>query len=113
MLSNFPAQAVILKTNLLRAVLDLVGAPLSLVDVDADPLGLHPLSALKWLECLLVKCKHAFAVQMDGSLCSQVPPLTAVTTMSRDHREVDADRDNSHDHVEVDDTPDLAGKLVG
>lgn len=40
---------------------------------DADPLGLHHLTALRWLERLLGKCKEAFRVQLDGSMCSSVP----------------------------------------
>ena len=66
---------------------------LSLLDLDADPQGLHCLSALKWLETLLQKCTHAFSVQLDGSLCTHSPC-------------------NNHDNSQDEDAPDLAGKLV-
>jgi hypothetical protein len=97
-LAELPAPALLGQTNLLRAVIDLVGAPVSqtdigkrqrwtiihlldylvcdagmYLDIDADPLGLHHLTALRWLERLLGKCREAFRVQLDGSMCSSVP----------------------------------------
>jgi hypothetical protein len=45
---------------------------------DADPLGLHKMTALRWLERLVVKCGEAFRVQLEGSLCCQLPPGPAV-----------------------------------
>ena len=121
-LEDFPPLAVLLNTHLLHCVLDLVGAPFSQADVgkllclivhkgdvpnilkysislliflftDADPHGLHCLSALKWLETLLQKCTHAFSVQLDGSLCT--------------HSSY-----NNNDNSQKEDVPDLAGKLV-
>ena len=44
--------------------------------VDADPLGLHALTALQWLEGLLRRSRDAFRVQLDGSLCCAIPPTT-------------------------------------
>eukprot|EP01032_Pedospumella_encystans_P014125 gene14125-16246_t len=90
-LEDFPSQAVLLNTHLLHCVLDLVGAPFSQADVDADPRGLHCLSALKWLETLLQKCTHAFSVQLDGSLCTHSP---------------------YNQECQDEDAPDLAGKLA-
>lgn len=69
---------------------------------DADPLGLHCLTALRWLELLLLKCKQAFTVQMDGSLCSHAPVP----------HEYHAPRRCEHEEGGSGEEPDLAGKLV-
>lgn len=82
----------------------LISLPLTnCVHTEADPQGLHPLTALRWLERLLNKCRHAFRVQLDGTLCSRTP-----------HHDEFLYRNNSHhdgEGAEVD-APDLAGKLV-
>jgi hypothetical protein len=46
---------------------------------ESDPEGIHCLTALKWLLALLSKTKQAFAVQLDGSLCSVVPKPSLAT----------------------------------
>lgn len=61
--------------------------------IDADPLGLHRLTALRWLERLVVKCAEAFRVQLDGSLCCQVPPGPAPAAGVADGRSGDGTTD--------------------
>jgi hypothetical protein len=102
-LANFPPQALLLKTNLLHTVLDVVGAPFSQADVEADPTGLHAVTALRWLEALLRKCKQAFAMQMDGALCARVPPSAGAGAW--------AGTGAGEESVDLE-GPDLAGRLA-
>ena len=53
---------------------------------DADPLGLHHLTALNWLEKLLRKCSEAFRVLLDGSLCCNVQSSMHPTAGSDSNR---------------------------
>lgn len=48
-------------------------SPMPLLFSDSDPLGLHSATAIRWFTALLLKCRDAFAVQLEGSLCCYVP----------------------------------------
>jgi hypothetical protein len=61
---------------------------------------------MRWLESLLRKCQHAFAVQFEGSLCCHIP------ASCRSLRDEDRASYNYADENE-EGYPDLASKLVG
>ena len=65
--------------------------------IDANPEGLNPLIALKWLEVLMLKCHLAFSAQLDG------------TMYCRNNNEADKNRDDSDLVLDI---PDVSMKLV-
>lgn len=70
---------------------------------DANPSGLNPLVALKWLEVLLLKCQHAFSVQLDGSICCRTLNTEQLYNYNND--------DDINATVKLD-IPDVSMKLV-
>lgn len=97
LLSHFPPQALLTKPSLLHAVLDLVGSPVSQTDIDNDLLGLHPITALKWLEALMRKSIKATEQLLDGRFSARVPA---------------APKRWAENPNEIDEAADLASKLV-
>lgn len=75
-LVDFPAAVLMNRGGLLYGLLDLIGAPYSQADVDADPRGLHAPAAIGILGQILLKASAEMRMQLDGELCATIPVHT-------------------------------------
>ena len=88
-LTDFPVHVLLTRTGLLHLLLDVIGSSFTQMDIgksanrvsvtgitlfaDADPDGLNPITAMRWLAKLLTLTQHAYKTQLSGSLCGVVP----------------------------------------
>eukprot|EP01038_Epipyxis_sp_PR26KG_P012323 gene12323-16528_t len=73
---DFPVEAIITKTGLIHTVLDVVGSTYSTKELDSDPNGVHPISAIRWLQYFIQKCCKAFKIILNGSMCANIPSIS-------------------------------------
>ena len=72
-LTDFPVSVIIARSGLIQALLDIIGGAYSNDDLINNPMGLYPVTAIRWFEEFTIKLAKGFTSQLDGSLYSSMP----------------------------------------
>jgi hypothetical protein len=70
---DYPPSLLLWRPDLLKCLVDLIGAPFSHEDVHSDHLGIHAVGSIYMFQYLLVKLKCEVVAYLEGDMCSMPP----------------------------------------